>query len=164
MDGTRCRMTGIVVALSVASLLAASPAGAAQTFEATLDGGSQVPKVDSKATGSATFTLSEDGKAIAYTVSVHDLRDVTMAHIHIGVSGKNGPVVVWLYPAAGKPKLIKGITNGELATGEITAANLTGPEKGKPLSDLVQDMKSGDAYVNVHTAEHKAGEIRGEIK
>jgi hypothetical protein len=80
------------------------------------------------------------------------------------VSGKNGPVVVWLYPAAGKPKLIKGITNGELATGEITAANLTGPEKGKPLSDLVQDMKSGDAYVNVHTAEHKAGEIRGEIK
>jgi hypothetical protein len=164
MDRTRCRMTGIAVALSVASLLAANPAVAAQAFRSTLDGGSQVPKVDSKAAGSATFTLSADGEAIDYSVSVHNLRDVTMAHIHIGRTGKNGPVVVWLYPAAGKPKLIKGIRNGEFVKGEITAANLTGPEKGKPLSDLVQAMKSGDAYVNVHTAEHEAGEIRGEIR
>jgi hypothetical protein len=149
----------------VALMLVGSPAVAAeQTFTATLAGGSQVPKVASKASGDATFTVSDDGKRIEYTLMVRDLRDVTMAHIHLGAAGKNGPVVVWLYPATGKPKLIGGSENGELAKGEITAAGLQGPEKGKPLSALVRAMKAGDAYVNVHTAEHKGGEIRGQIQ
>jgi hypothetical protein len=156
--------TKIAMALSVALLLATSPALATQTFQATLDGRAQVPKVQSTATGEASFTVADDGKTIAYTVTVHGLDDITMAHIHIGKSGANGPVAVWLYPATGKPKLIQGVTNGELAKGTITAANLKGPEHGKPLSALVQAMKSGDAYVNVHTSEHKAGEIRGQIR
>jgi hypothetical protein len=154
----------IGMALSVAALLVTSPAWAAQTFQAMLDGHSQAPKVESKATGEATFTVADDGKEIAYTVTVRGLDDVTMAHIHIGKSGKNGPVAVWLYPATGKPKLIEGVTNGELVKGTITAENLKGTERGKPLGALVQAMKSGDAYVNVHTAEHKAGEIRGQIR
>jgi hypothetical protein len=156
--------TKIGMAVAVAVLLAASPALAAQTFQAMLDGHAQVPKVETKATGEATFTVADDGKEITYAVTVHDLDDVTMAHIHVGKSGKNGPVAVWLYPATGKPKLIKGVTNGELVKGTITAENLKGPEQGKQLSALVQAMKSGDAYVNVHTSEHKAGEIRGQIK
>jgi hypothetical protein len=44
------------------------------------------------------------------------------------------------------------------------AAAYQGPEKGKPLSALVKAMQDGDAYVNLHTAGHKAGEIRGQIK
>jgi CHRD domain len=94
---------------------------------------------------------------------VHELGDITMAHIHIGMTGENGPVVVWLYPRDGKPALIKGVKDGELAKGEITEASLEGPEKGKPLSALVKAMRDGDAYVNLHTAEHKDGEIRGQI-
>ena len=95
---------------------------------------------------------------------VRDVNDVTMAHIHLGVAGKNGPVVAKLYPASGMSKLIKGQDNGELTKGEITAASLQGPEKGKPLSVLVKAIQDGDVYVNIHTAEHKAGEIRGQIK
>jgi len=87
-----------------------------------------------------------------------------MAPIHLRTAGKNGPVVVWLYPASGKPELIRGQDNGELATGEITAASLQGPEKGKALSVLVKAIQAGDAYVNIHTAEHKTGEIRGQLK
>ena len=67
-------------------------------------------------------------------------------------------------PASGKPKLIPGQDNGELAAGEITAASLRGPEKDKPLSVLVKAIQAGDAYVNIHTALHKAGEVRGQIK
>jgi hypothetical protein len=104
------------------------------------------------------------GKRIEYTLMVRDLSDVTMAHIHVGAAGKNGPVVVWLYPSTGKPRLIEASENGELAKGETTAPSLQGPEKGKPLSALAQAMKAGDAYVNVHTAEHKGGEIRGQIR
>jgi hypothetical protein len=36
--------------------------------------------------------------------------------------------------------------------------------KGKTISDLVQEIKSGDVYVNVHTVQHPAGEIRGQIE
>jgi len=150
--------------LAAASLGAGPAMAAGQSFTATLDGASQVPKVDTKASGEATFTVAPDGKTIEYTLIVHDLDDVNMAHIHLGAAGKNGPVVVWLYPASGKPKLIKGVENGQLAKGAITAASLQGPEKGKTLAALVKAMKDGDAYVNAHTVEHKAGEIRGQIR
>jgi CHRD domain-containing protein len=155
----------IGLAALVVTFLGAGGAGAAeQVYTAKLDGASEVPKTQSHATAEATFTVSPDGSKIAYTLSVHDLGDITMAHIHLGTAGKNGPVVVWLYPPSGKPKLIKGQENGELATGEITAASLQGPEKDKPLSLLVKAIQAGDAYVNIHTALHKAGEIRGQIK
>jgi hypothetical protein len=155
----------IGLAALVATLLGSSAAGAAeQVYTAKLDGASEVPKVESKAAAEVTFTVTPDGKQIQYTLMVRDLYDVTMAHIHLGVAGKNGPVVVRLYPASGTSKLIKGQDNGPLAKGEITAASLQGPEKGKPLSALVKAIQDGDAYVNIHTAEHKMGEIRGQIK
>ena len=155
----------IGLAALVVTFLGASGAGAAeQVYTAKLDGASEVPRTPSKATAEATFTVSPDGGKIGYTVTVHDLGDITMAHIHLGTVGKNGPVVVWLYPASGKPALVKGQENGELATGEITAASLRGPEKDKALSVLVKAIQAGDAYVNIHTVLHKAGEIRGQIK
>jgi hypothetical protein len=155
----------IGLAALVATLLGSSAAGAAeQVYTAKLEGASEVPKVESKAAAEATFTVSPDSQKIEYTLMVRDVNDITMAHIHLGAAGKNGPVVVRLYPASGTSKLIKGQDNGELAKGEITAASLQGPEKGKPLSVLIKAIQDGDAYVNIHTAEHKAGEIRGEIK
>lgn len=151
-------------ALTATFLWAASAGAAEQMFSAALDGGSEVPKVTSKSSADASFTVSADGTKIDYTLTVHDLSDITMAHIHLGKPGKNGPVVVRLYPAIGSSKLIKGSENGELAKGEITAASLMGPEKGKALSTLVKAIQDGDAYVNIHTSEHKGGEIRGQLK
>ena len=149
--------------VAAAFLWTGAAIAADQTYTATLDGASEVPKVNSKATADATFTVSPDGNKIEYTLMVHDLNDPTMAHIHVGMPGKNGPVVAPLYPTA-NAKPIKGQENGQLVQGEITAANLVGPEKGKPLSALVKAIKDGDAYVNIHTQEHKSGEIRGQLK
>lgn len=155
----------MTLAVIVAMLLGASTVGATeQTYSAKLDGATEVPSVQSKSTAEATFTVSPDGKKIDYILMVRDLSDITMAHIHLGTVGKNGPIVVWLYPTTGTPKLIKGNENGQLAKGEITAASLQGPEKGKPLAALVKAIHDGDAYVNIHTTEHKAGEVRGQIK
>ena len=61
-------------------------------------------------------------------------------------------------------KLILGKSNGVLAEGTITSANLTGPLAGKTIKDLINVMRSGNAYVNVHTKQNPAGEIRGQIK
>jgi hypothetical protein len=59
--------------------------------------------------------------------------------------------------------LIPGTTNGILAEGVIKEVNLVNALAGKPLSDLVDAMSAGNAYVNVHTTAYPGGEIRGQI-
>jgi hypothetical protein len=50
-----------------------------------------------------------------------------------------------------------------MGNGKITSADLQGPLAGKQMSDLVNIMKNGGAYVNVHTQQNQNGEIRGQI-
>jgi len=138
--------------------------GQTTTFTATLSGSDAVPAVTTPAQGTATFELSQNGDSLSYTLSVSDIENVTMAHIHIGPPGKEGPVGVWLYPSKPPASTKEGKFSGELAKGTITAADLSGALKGKTIADLVTDIKDGDAYVNVHTTAHPAGEIRGQIK
>jgi CHRD domain len=134
------------------------------TFHATLSGKNQNPPIDVPAHGSATFTLSADGKSLTYRVRVTDIDSVSMAHIHIAPEGQEGPVAAWLYPSKPPAVVKKGKFTGVLATGRLTDASLTGPLQGKTIADLVKEIKGGTAYVNVHTTAHPAGEIRGQIK
>ncbi len=68
-----------------------------------------------------------------------------------------------------------GRKNGILASGTITAADLTGPMAGKTIADLITELRSGNSYVNVHTddgagganrgaGDFPDGEIRGQIR
>lgn len=152
--------------LAVAGLLAVlvprmfSPSSStATTFRAILSGAEEVPPVATAATGEATFTLSPDGMSLAFVLSVSNITDVTASHIHLAPAGASGPVVVPLF-AGPKP----GTFSGVLAQGTITSANLVGLLLGKPLSALVAEINAGNAYVNVHTTTHPAGEIRGQIR
>lgn len=163
------RAVQAVMLIAAFSLLV--PAGNAQKkkmmmmkFQANLEGNSQVPPVATSASGHAMFTLSKNGKRLSYMLDVKGADNVTMAHIHMAAMGKNGPPVVWLYGSKMHPANKKGMVSGMLAKGTITASQLIGPLKGKPLSALVKAMHDGDAYVNVHTKAHPAGELRGEIK
>jgi hypothetical protein len=145
-------------------LLFAPLAGAQTKFMATLSGKEQNPPIDTPAHGMATFTLSDDGMSLSYTLSVVDTTDITMAHIHIAAEGQDGPVATWLYPSAPHAQVKPGSFTGDLATGTLTAADLVGPLQGKTIADLVADIKAGNAYVNVHTTAHPGGEIRGQIQ
>src|ERR1700736_3208203 len=121
--------------------------------------GTSVPGT-SLATGLATFQLSDDGQALQYRLSVSHLTGAFAAHIHLNGAGVNGPVVVPLFNSA----VPTGEVNGLLSTGTITAASLVGPLFGHPFSELLTDIRSGDAYVNVHTLpSHPGGEIRGQV-
>ena len=132
-------------------------------FKAHLSGDQEVPANESVAQGEAIFKLSKDGSELSYKLIVANLEDVRMAHIHLAPAGSNGGVVVWLYPAAPPAMLIEGTSNGVLAEGVITEANLTGALAGQSLSALIWNMSSGNAYVNVHTTAFGGGEIRGQI-
>jgi hypothetical protein len=71
--------------------------------------------------------------------------------------------VVTLYPFGGSPPVKGGKFSGILSQGVISAANLEGPLKGKPLSALLKEIQDGNAYVKIHTKQHPDGELRGQI-
>jgi hypothetical protein len=132
---------------------------------------------DSRARGSAVFQLSADGGTLSYRLMVANIDNAFMAHIHLAASGTNGPIAVWLYPstAPSPAPVAGGRLDGVIAEGTITAANLVGPLAGQPLSALVDALKNGGAYVNVHTNDGVAptntgpgdfpgGEIRGQVE
>lgn len=132
-------------------------------FRTHLKGSNEVPAVETDAQGQATFKLSKDGNSIHYKLIVSNIENVLMAHIHNAPAGVNGGVVVWLYPASPPPQLIEGQFQGVLAEGTITADDLTGSLEGETLDVLIEEMRAGNTYVNVHTPANPAGEIRGQI-
>jgi CHRD domain len=154
----------LVSILSFMLLFAFVASAQGTKFEAKLSGQNQSPVVDTPAHGEATFVSSKSGKSLSYRLSVTDITNVSMAHIHMGPAGQEGPVVAWLYPSKPPAVVKKGKFTGLLAHGTLTAANLMGPLQGKTISDLVDQIKDGKAYVNVHTEKHPAGEIRGQIE
>ena len=115
--------------------------------------------------GQAIFKISEDGTEISYKLIVANIENVTMAHIHCGEEGVNGPFIAWLFQMVPAP----GVTvNGILAEGTITAADIisrpTCSGGFSTFEQLVERIRTGTAYVNVHTVKYGGGEIRGQIK
>lgn len=130
-----------------------------RVFTATLSGDDEVPPVTTDTTGDATFTVTETG--IDYVVNVSDGTGITMAHIHLGAVGENGGVVVTLFMADDTSTGID--VDGELASGTIAVANLSGALADMQLNDLIDEMIADLAYVNVHSVANPPGEIRGQI-
>lgn len=133
---------------------------AEKSFHAKLTGNNEVPSVKTKAKGNIKFELSGDGKVLSYKLDVKNIENVTGAHIHRGMKGKNGQPLVTLFSGPKK----EGKFSGKLSEGTITAKDLSGDLMGKSLDELVQLIKSGDTYVNVHTDANPNGEIRDQIK
>lgn len=131
-----------------------------RNFFAVLSGGEEVPANDSQGRGVAKFQLSEDGLSLHYSLTVANIENVTASHIHLAPAGANGGVVVFLFG----PAAPAGPLAGKIAMGTITGANLINALAGEPLSVLIDHMRSGNAYVNVHTSQIPGGEIRGQIQ
>ena len=165
--------TRLVLAVLVLGLVAVGAAGADanRSWSTHLAGSGEVPPVDTLAQGQAIFQLSTDGTELEYRLIAANITNVVASHIHVAPIGVNGPVVAFL---AGPLAPGGGRHDGVLAEGTITAANLVGPLAGQPLSALIDAMRSGNAYVNVHTNDGVAptntgpgdfpgGEIRGQL-
>ena len=97
--------------------------------------------------------LKIDDGTVSFKLIVANIRNVTMAHIHVAQRGVAGPIRQWLYPSGPPPQLRPGRTDGTLAEGTFT-----------PTPELLAAIESGGAYVNVHTLQHPGGEIRGQLR
>jgi len=123
----------------------------------TLSGQQEVPPVDTMATGAAEFLpVLPSNETIDFSVNATGIEGVTAGHIHSGIEGENGPVVVTLFQ-------FDPAQNEVSERGTITADMLSGPMEGMSISDLLTAMKNASTYVNVHTEQNPDGEIRGQI-
>lgn len=128
-----------------------------EKFWAGLEGEFEVPSIDTNASGMAMFKATQD--SVWYIINVTRINNVTSAHIHSGNYGENGPIIASLFSS----DIRKENMNGTLIQGNITADKLQGPLLDKQLSELVLGMQNNSTYVNIHTALHPDGEIRGQI-
>ncbi len=137
----------ILSTASVAMICSTLVMGAARAetmkFHADLTASAETPATTSKGTGKAEITYDTADKKLSWTVTYADLSGpATAGHFHgPAPAGKSAGVAV---PFAGDLKSpIKG------------SATLTDAQ--------AKDLEAGEYYVNVHTAENKAGEIRGQV-
>ena len=107
-----------------------------------LSGEQEVPPVSTSATGSGSISVADDG-SVSGSVSTRGIKG-TMAHIHVGAAGANGPVIV---PLQQSSEGVWSVPAGARLTGE-----------------QIVRYKAGDLYVNVHSEAHKGGEIRAQLK
>ncbi len=130
-----------------------------QNFAAPLSGDEVVPPVDTDAQGLAKLKLNKAGDELSFKLNVANIENVIGAHIHKAPAGENGGIVVFLF---GDPFTDPVTLNGTLAEGTITASDVSGPIAGD-FDALIEAMKKGNTYVQVHTEANVPGEIRGQV-
>jgi hypothetical protein len=137
IDGSAYR-----AAIASAALLALSGLGFAADVKVKLTGAEETPPVTTAATGTGTITIGAD-KSVSGTIKTTGI-DGIAAHIHAGAPGMAGPPIITL------------------------TKNADGSWSVPPGSTLTDDQyasfKAGNLYVNVHSPDHKPGEIRAQLK
>jgi hypothetical protein len=121
-----------------------TPKSGGRAFQIALAGEAESPTGDPVATGGSTVRLRAGQAQVCFQIAVDNLPPAVAAHIHQGVAGASGNVVVPLTTpdAAGK------------SSGCVTAVRkLVGAILAAPAS----------FYVNVHTSEFPAGAVRGQL-
>lgn len=155
--------TTVAVAMVVLAATAAAADKSGEKFRAKLTGDTQVPTpVDTDTRGEFRLAYDDFDNTATYRIRLNDGTRVFMAHIHCGVEGTNGPIAVWLAGAPPAPTSWdvdgKWIDNATFAD-----ADVIGTDCGNSLEDLVQAMRDGRTYVNVHSRQNPAGEVRGQL-
>lgn len=135
-------------AMAAACLLAAcaQPGGAqGEIFQATLSGAMEVPPVATGGSGEARLRFDPKAQLLYWRVTHGGLSGpVTAGHIH----GPAGPGQV-------APPVIP-------FTGRLDDAAIAGQVRITP--EQLTQLQSGQWYVNLHTARHPQGEVRGQLR
>jgi hypothetical protein len=131
-----------ICAWVVAAFILSSGSAFAKGIEVSLSGSEETPPVTTSATATGTINIKGD-KTVSGSIKTSGING-TMAHIHVGAPGASGPPIITL---------------------EKTADGVWSVPAGAKLTDeQFASFKAGNLYVNVHSAEHKPGEIRAQLK
>ena len=133
----------LLFAAAVLALAAGTAQAETVKFHATLNGASEVPANTERGTGMAMGSLDTVSKVFTYEVTYSGLTGPAVAaHFHgPAAPGANAPPTVPLAPPASPIKGTATLTDAQIA-----------------------DLTAGKWYVNIHTAAHGPGEIRGQVE
>ena len=129
-----------LVASAALSLLAG--AAFAKDVKVSLTGGEETPPVTTSATGEGKISIAKD-HTVKGDIKTTGINGVA-AHIHVGAPGQSGPPIITL-------------TKGADGTWSV-------PDGSKLTDEQFASFTSGNLYVNVHSPDHKSGEIRAQLK
>jgi hypothetical protein len=128
--------------VAAAALAVAMGSASAQDVKVKLVGAEETPPVTTSATGAGTIKIGAD-KSVSGTITTKGIEG-TVAHIHEGAPGVAGPPIITLTKSGDNKWLV--------------------PPDSKLTDEQYASFKAGNLYVNVHSAEHKPGEIRAQLK
>jgi hypothetical protein len=155
--------------LGVGTVAMASDGGDDQRERLT--GYEEVPAISTPGVGEFRASISRSSDEIRYRLTFSGLEsNATQAHIHFENRTNNGNIVVFLCtnlgngpagtqacPAAG------GTISGTITPADITAgADAQGIAAGE-FDEFVRAIRAGATYVNVHSVNRPAGEVRAQL-
>jgi CHRD domain len=138
----RCNLSGARALIAAAALIAGSGSALAVDVKVNLIGAEETPPVTTTASGTGTIAIAAD-KSVTGSIKTTGI-DGTVAHIHVGAPGQSGPPIITL-------------TKGADGAWSV-------PPGSKLTDEQYASFRAGNLYVNVHSAEHKPGEIRAQLK
>jgi CHRD domain-containing protein len=130
--------------LAASLAMARTAAVGGRPFTVQMTGAAERPGPgDADGSGTAKLTLNHGQGRVCYEITVSNIAEPTMAHIHKAGVNSPGPIVVPLF-----------VTTGTTMKGCVAADR-----------DLIKDIiqRPGDYYTNVHNAEFPPGAIRGQM-
>lgn len=130
-----------LAALSLAACSMFQSGSGGDAMKLRLTGAQEVPPVSTSASGSGTIRVDADGD-VSGSVTTKGIQG-TAAHIHQAPKGQNGPVIIPL------------VKNGD---------TYSVPPGAKLTEAQMKAYKAGNLYVNVHSAQHKGGELRAQLE
>ena len=136
-------LTGLLFVSACTVPMATPPASAPMAMTARLSGASEVPPAPGGGSGNVDGKLDRQSGVLSWTVTYAGLSGpVTAAHFHgPALVGQNAGIALPIGGAMGSP--IEGKAT-------LTAAQMA-------------DLLAGRWYVNLHTAAHPTGEVRGQV-
>jgi hypothetical protein len=142
----RIRLMLALVGVMVLSMAFAAPASAAiRGYVVPLTGAAEPNGGDPDGIGVSVITVNDGlGRVCWATAAKRITLPAAASHIHVGVAGQNGPIVVPLTPPGAR-----GFTAGCASVDPVLA--------------LAINTTPSDYYVNVHTSDFPGGAIRGQL-
>jgi len=167
---TKCLTVAAVLAICMAALVVAVNADeeSRSKLRATLKGFNETPANSTPAAGSFRATVS--GDSITFELTYSGLvADSLFAHIHLGQKNVAGSVMIFFCDNSNpshSPRTCPARSG--TVTGTVTATDFIGPN-GQGIapgefSNVLEAIRSGVTYVNVHSTKFPTGEIRGQVR
>ena len=150
------------------------------SVSAVATGAQETADVDTDTTGFITLSFDEGFTEAEFEVNLEDAEGITAAHLHCGTAGTDGDILATLFEgtfpesssssgsSSSKSSSSSGDSDDTLLTdGALENSDLAGTDCDgitvSTVAALYQAIRNGSVYLNIHSEENTAGEVRAQL-